>query len=207
MYRTMTMAMMRNIKEEIKGLFTSLVEEDGKTLQRADLVEVRSAALAQWLTGEGWGMILAGRIGTGKTTYCNAVARALRGVRHRPYTLPVAVVTAAQVVRASVEDPNYYMLLSMASVLVIDDLGTEAVTVQSWGNVSSPVVEMINERYRLRNRPTGCDLLQRPKTLLTTNLPKAERGKRYGERVMDRLGECARLVFKENSYRQQKETI
>jgi DNA replication protein DnaC len=76
--------------------------------------------------------------------------------------------------------------------LGIDDLGTEPVTVKSWGTELSPVIDALYARYD-----------KRMVTVITTNDSLEKLKSKYGDRIHDRLCEqYDRIAFNFNSFRQ-----
>jgi DNA replication protein DnaC len=76
-------------------------------------------------------------------------------------------------------------------VLAIDDLGEEAKEVMSYGNVITPLVDIIESRYDSRKM-----------TFFTTNLDANGIKEKYGARVADRLKQMCNIVsFTNDSYR------
>ena len=69
-------------------------------------------------------------------------------------------------------------------IIAIDDVGTESLEVLQYGNLYSPIKELIYSRYN--------DHLF---TILSTNLNKEEFADKYGSRIDDRTNEMFR-VFK-----------
>lgn len=66
--------------------------------------------------------------------------------------------------------------LVVAMALAIDDLGTEPVEVMDYGNIITPVINLLTKRYEAHLF-----------TIVTTNLDPKEIHKRYGDRIADRL--------------------
>ena len=67
----------------------------------------------------------------------------------------------------------------------------EAASVKVWGNVISPVVELIYQRYDLQLF-----------TIATSNLNTRQLAEKYGDRVGDRIREMFNvLAFNNESYR------
>lgn len=61
-------------------------------------------------------------------------------------------------------------------MLAIDDLDTEPVEVMDYGNIITPVINLLTKRYEAHLF-----------TIVTTNLYPKEIHKRYGDRIADRL--------------------
>lgn len=66
--------------------------------------------------------------------------------------------------------------LIVAMALAIDDLGTEPVEVMDYGNIITPVINLLTKRYEAHLF-----------TIVTTNLDPKEIHKRYDDRIADRL--------------------
>lgn len=83
-------------------------------------------------------------------------------------------------------------------MLAIDDLGTEPTEVLDYGNVLSPVIDVIEHRYN-----------KQLFTFITTNLVANSEDekittirKKYGVRIADRFNEMLHvIIFKDISYR------
>jgi DNA replication protein DnaC len=122
-------------------------------------------------------LVLAGGVGTGKTVAV-AWGCAFHGGRF---------VKALDLVRAGMfpEDPGYWPSLQRASLLAIDDLGTEPLDPKGYGH--AVIADLIDRRYDASR-----------KTILTTNLPQAAFRQRYGEgqgaRLWDRIREAGLWV-------------
>lgn len=85
---------------------------------------------------------------------------------------------------------GYYGFVN-ASFLILDDMGTEPVTVKDFGNEVLPVTELLLKRYEAR-RPT----------IITTNLSETAIANTYGPRILDRLNEiCNKIPYGGNSFR------
>lgn len=76
-------------------------------------------------------------------------------------------------------------------ILAIDDLGTEPREIIEYGNVLSPIIDLISYRYEH----------QLP-TIITSNLTPQQISELYGKRIGDRLKETTEIVpFLNGSYR------
>ncbi len=138
------------------------------------------------------GLIICGGTGNGKTTMARALAATIQKCNNQAVTQ----ITALQFAALEAErDENRYNLIRyrQAPVLFLDDLGTEATSVKVWGNVISPVVELIYQRYNLQMF-----------TIATSNLNPRQLAEKYGDRVGDRIREMFNvLAFTNDSYRGQ----
>lgn len=79
-------------------------------------------------------------------------------------------------------------------MLGIDDLGTEPSEVLDYGNIYTPVIDLLTKRYE-----------EQLFTIITINLtPQQIRG-HYGDRIADRLNEMVKkIVFNNCTYRIDK---
>ena len=82
-------------------------------------------------------------------------------------------------------------------ILAIDDLGTEPREIIEYGNVLSPIIDLISYRYEH----------QLP-TIITSNLTPQQISEVYGKRIGDRLKETTEIVpFLNGSYRGEETII
>jgi DNA replication protein DnaC len=136
-------------------------------------------ATRQWLeSGKVW-LLLAGDVGTGKSV---AAAWALLEVARAGQT--VAFRRAAEVARLSGFDAGAEELarLKRVGLLVLDDLGTECAT--GWG--TSILHELLDTRHESKLR-----------TIVTSNLKRADARARLGDRLADRVQQDGRVVWLE----------
>lgn len=154
--------------------------------------------VSNWLSGGSkCGILLCGMVGNGKTTMAKAVISLINRCdiyytgekSFRPFV--AKMVNARDLVKISedVARQDYWQ----ADMLVIDDLGDEPAEVMSYGNVQSPIIELLYYRYD-RMLPT----------VVTTNLNMREQQvrKKYGDRIADRFNEMfTPIVFVDNSFR------
>ncbi len=119
-------------------------------------------------------MVLSGRGGEGKTTA--AAWFAAQGAYSR-------FVRATELARMEFEPQRTEKIGALETVIrmVIDDLGTESLDPQ--GRVAALVDGLVDARYASQLR-----------TLITTNLPRAEFRERYGARIWRRIQEAGEFV-------------
>jgi DNA replication protein DnaC len=76
-------------------------------------------------------------------------------------------------------------------LMFIDDLGAERKEIQEYGNVLTPMVDLLEHRYS-----------RRLFTVVTTNLDASQLGEKYGARLRDRFREMFIVVpFSNKSFR------
>lgn len=153
--------------------------------------------MCQWLLDSGkWGVMLMGSVGNGKTTLMNATVTLLKtaysntrtenGLKMKASILNMAAKDITNAARKGEE--VYYKNMT---VCAIDDLGEEPKEIMSYGNSVTPVIDILEDRYKNRQL-----------TLITTNLDKNALLNKYGARVTDRLKEMMQLIiFTNPSYR------
>ena len=157
-------------------------------------------SLATYLTDPRpkFGVLLCGTCGNGKTTLVYALQRAINFLDNRNhftflgeyFEVGMRIVDAKELVQVSrnIRDFND---LRRKSMLAIDDMGKEPAEVLDYGNVTNPVIDMIEYRYH-----------HQLFTVITTNLDPEQIKKKYGTRVADRFREMLHvIVFQDISYR------
>ena len=76
-------------------------------------------------------------------------------------------------------------------IMIVDDLGTEPCEVMEFGNVYTPLIDLIATRYD-----------EQLFTIFTTNLTPAQLEEKYGKHAFNRLNEMVeKVVFENESYR------
>lgn len=161
--------------------------------------------LATYITAEvpKFGVMLCGNCGNGKTTLMNAFRRAVNwldaqhhfkflddreyGYRFKP---GMKIVDVRDILRAA-RDFEEFKSLRSVQMLGIDDLGKEPAEIMDYGNVMSPVIELIEHRYA-----------NQLFTFITSNLTGKEIRAKYGDRIADRFNEMVHIiVFRDITYR------
>lgn len=156
-----------------------------------------------------FGIMCCGTCGNGKTTLLYAFQRVVNYLQdHRHFSFldtdysrfkaGIQIFTAKELVRLS-RDYKAFNKIQSRPMLAIDDLGAEPAEIIDYGNITSPVIDLIEHRY---NRQLF--------TFITTNLIAVSRDekittirKKYGARIADRFNEMLEvIVFKSISYRE-----
>lgn len=162
---------------------------------------VAQVARALWPGGKKPGLMLCGTVGNGKTTMLRAIQRACNWLwesgRMPPdmaaHDLDKVVVLTAKDIAQQAASPEWFGRTAGRSVLGIDDFGSEPAEVLTYGNVLTPIADLVEHRYA-----------RGLYTMVTTNLTGQEIAAKYGQRVADRLREMLQVVvFTGASYRQQ----
>ena len=173
--------------------YQSEVERRGATFRMDAATAEHIDKAAGWLERVSLpkqGLIICGNTGNGKTTMARAIAKVIElcngGSVKRITALQYAALEADR-------DENRYRIIELrqAPVLFIDDLGTEESSVRVYGNVISPVVELLYQRYDFQAF-----------TIATSNLTTKALTEKYGERIGDRMREMFNVIsFSNPSYR------
>lgn len=149
------------------------------------------AANIEYQIEHGFGLILAGRYGTMKTTMAIAILRQWLDAGHYGLIVPMcSLMDNLYTLRTTNREEwaKYELRLRSTPLLILDDLGGEE-TDKSW--VSAKVDSIITERYN-KMLPV----------IITTNLTQQELTGTYSGRVIDRLrNTSAYLTFDEKSQR------
>ncbi len=141
-----------------------------------------------------FGILLCGTCGNGKTTMVYAFQNALNllvrtGRLEREWGLQI--VDAKEIVRKTIEDYKFYTNLRSKEMLAIEDIGREPAETLDYGNILSPIVDLLEYRYD-----------QQLYTIVTTNLKPQELRSHYGDRIADRLNEMFdKVIIQDGSYR------
>ncbi len=169
-----------------------------RTFSITDALSEQIGRMVPLLTGKSskFTVVLCGGCGSGKTTLVKAFQNLL-GYLNIPVPDGHGKVWGLRLCDAKkiayIARTNYESFLSLMRVpmLAIDDAGIEPLEVMEYGNVVSPMVELLTKHYD-----------EQLFTLLTTNLTLDGIRKRYGDRIADRLNEMAVVIpFKNPSYR------
>ena len=150
------------------------------------------AAAARYLTESSrkrW-LLLAGNVGTGKTTLSAAIRNTLHyyGVpckMFRASDFPALFLDNAELTQRQILRGEW------CEVLLLDDIGVEQADIKFYGNTIQPFVKIVEERYD-----------RRLPLVVSTNLTSAEIGERYGQRTLDRIREMSvGIKYDGQSYR------
>ena len=156
--------------------------------------------MAYWLTSPSshFGIMLCGGCGNGKSTMLKAFQQLLNSL-HIPKpdndgTCGIQIVDAKYIAHLCKNNHEAYRKLISVDMLGIDDLGTEPSEVMDYGNVYTPVIDLLTKRYE-----------EQLFTIITTNLTPQQIREHYGDRIADRLNEMVKkIVFSNGTYRTDK---
>lgn len=176
-------------EQYIRGAFEAQVELRGGTVEYDDMTTKNLRLVAETLAGDGhkFGLLLAGTCGNGKTTTMRAVQSVVKLLNNTYYNrsgqrIGNRLLEAKEITQLSDKD-GQLTVYKTVPVLFLDDLGREPTEVLKYGNVSSPITELLEYRYN-----------QRLTTIVTTNLEPSEVRQKYGDRIADRFNEMFALV-------------
>lgn len=150
------------------------------------------------------GLLMAGNPGNGKSTALATIKTLISCSEQKdpentdwwgkPADAYLQVYKAIEILHYTTDEYKFNQL-KRTGLLAIDDFGLEPVEVQKYGNVYSPIIELLEFRYD-----------NRLFTVLTTNLLNKTIRERYGDRIADRFNEMLTCVsFPDISFRSIKE--
>ena len=181
------------------------VEYRHRTFYSNEHLEKQINEMAHWLTSPSshFGMMLCGGCGNGKSTMLKAFQQLLNSL-HIPKpdnngTYGILIVDAKYIAHLCKNNHEAYRKLICVDMLGIDDLGTEPSEVMDYGNVYTPVIDLLTKRYE-----------EQLFTIITTNLTPQQIREHYGDRIADRLNEMVKKIdlnsLKHEKFNQKRDT-
>ena len=173
------------------------VERRHKVFERNEHFDAQLNLIANYLTGgsKKFGLMFCGLCGNGKTTWAKALQFLASGlnlknpINNLYYVFPLW--NAKDLAMRSKGNYNDWRNVMRYQLMIVDDLGTEPREVMEFGNVYTPLIDLITTRYE-----------EQLYTIFTTNLTPAQLEDKYGKRFVDRLNEMVeKVVFENESYR------
>lgn len=147
--------------------------------------------VANYLTSDNpkFGIMLCGRCGNGKSTMIFAFQKATNYL-YLDLNVGIRIIDAKEIALYA-KDPKVFMSVKSSEMLGIEDMGREPTEVLDYGNVLSPVIDLLEYRYN-----------NQLFTFITTNLTPKEIRIKYGDRIADRFNEMmSAIVFENDTYR------
>lgn len=185
-----TVLLVTAYKLEVESRHERLVLDDPTKANISRVATILASA------GQKFGLMVMGLYGNGKTTMLHAMQRVVNCLiqeRTADTTLGrgVRIVNAKSVAVMGRDKRQMLENIMREPLLAIEDMGREPTESMEYGNVSNPVIDLLEYRYD-----------EQLFTCVTTNLNKREIRAKYGARVADRLNEMMECVVFENaSYR------
>lgn len=180
--------------------YAAEVKRRGKRLQADNETTRVVSECAQYLSQQDaklTGMLFCGTCGNGKTTLLLAIQNAVNWLSEHGLfqnEMVTEQLNEVRIISAKDISKNYKRdseRIKAIPVLGIEDMGNEPTEAMEYGNVSTPIIDLIEHRYN-----------KQLFTFITTNLTGSEIREKYDERVADRLNEmCKIIIFKGSSYR------
>lgn len=184
-------------KVYLLAAYQAEVERRHKVFERNEYFDEQLNLIANYLTGgsKKFGLMFCGLCGNGKTTWAKALQLLVSGlnlknpINNLYYVFPLC--NAKDLALRSKGNYNDWRNVMRYQFMIVDDLGTEPREVMEFGNVYTPLIDLITTRYE-----------EQLYTIFTTNLTPAQLEEKYGKRIVDRLNEMVeKVVFENESYR------
>lgn len=177
---------------EVEYRQRSFCENDDAKAQRHQMV--------RWLTSDSSKLriLFCGECGNGKSTLLKAFQQLLN---YLAIPIPdgqgnygIQITDAKYVAHLARTDYPAFLRLCQKNMLGIDDLGTEPQEVMDFGNVVTPVIDLLTKRYD-----------EQLFTIITTNLTPKQIREHYGDRIADQLNKMVeKIIFTNGTYRADK---
>ena len=184
-------------KVYLLAAYQAEVERRHRVFERNEHFDEQLNLIANYLTGgsKKFGLMFCGLCGNGKTTWAKALQLLVSGlnlknpINNLYYVFPFW--NAKDLTMRSKGNYNDWRNVMRYQLMIVDDLGTEPREVMEFGNVYTPLIDLITTRYE-----------EQLYTIFTTNLTPAQLEEKYGKRIVDRLNEMVeKVVFENESYR------
>lgn len=186
------------VRDILTTSFETEVKLRGRKPEFNNDIAKQLTTVASLLTNPGYqvGLLFYGPCGNGKTTMVRAIQQMLNVLNDLVFSseerVGLRILTAKEIVEMRMENPKRWREICCQSpLLAIDDLGMEPKELQEYGNIITPIVDLLSYRYD-----------RRLFTIITSNMSPADLAHIYGERIADRLREMLHgLYFENTTYR------
>ena len=184
-------------KVYLLAAYQAEVERRHRVFEQNEYFNEQLNLIANYLTGgsKKFGLMFCGLCGNGKTTWAKALQLLASGlnlknpINNLYYVFPLW--NAKDLAMRSKGNYNEWRNVMRYQLMIVDDLGTEPREVMEFGNVRTPLIDLITTRYE-----------EQLYIIFTTNLTPAQLEEKYGKRIVDRLNEMVeKVVFENESYR------
>ena len=184
-------------KVYLLAAYQAEVERRHRVFEQNEYFNEQLNLIANYLTGgsKKFGLMFCGLCGNGKTTWAKALQLLVSGlnlknpINNLYYVFPLW--NAKDLAMRSKGNYNDWRNVMRYQLMIVDDLGTEPREVMEFGNVYTPLIDLITTRYE-----------EQLYTIFTTNLTPAQLEVKYGKRIVNRLNEMVeKVVFENESYR------
>lgn len=193
-----------DVETLLYGTYVLNVKKRGVKEPISEDTMLKIKKVAEWLVSENKkpGLLLYGKVGTGKTIMANSVQDLVYSIFCNEETkkqLHFLKVTATDLAEYLVKEqmPNevdgkfLFNQAKKTKLLYIDDIGTENPIIKKYGNEITPFIELLE--YRYDNMLT---------TIITSNLDNQGFENFYNKRVSDRIREMfSTVAYIGESYR------
>lgn len=170
----------------ITAAYRSEVAYRGRSYVENDNITQQIAKLARFMTSKldsKFGVLMCGTYGNGKTTLLYALRSVISFLANKSFIedghTRLNVYDARKLAKLYKDrDPEKFDEACRERLLAIEDMGKEPTEELNYGNVISPVTELLEARYDAQRF-----------TVITTNLTPKEIREKYGNRIADRFNE------------------
>lgn len=184
------------LAESLEASYINEVEYRHRRYVADENMKKRFSEVARVIkSNDKFGILFCGQCGNGKTTMMYAI-RNLFNLLSRSngiegeYSRKEIVVWDSSKIAMLAKDGDITQVAT-TPLLAIDDLGKEPGEIITYGNVVTPMVDLIEQRYK-----------KQLFTIATTNLLPKQIGEKYGARIADRFNEMFhKVVFDNQTYR------
>lgn len=179
----------------LSAAYRSEVLYRGRTYIEDEKINAHIKKLSQFMTDASsqFGVLFCGTYGNGKTTMLYALRSVVRYLADNHYYddsdyegihTHLQIYDSRKIAKLYVDrNPDVFEDACREPLLAIEDMGKEPTEQLDYGNVISPVVELLEHRYDAQRF-----------TAITTNLTPKEVREKYGNRIADRFNEMMCVV-------------
>ena len=183
-----------NVYDALLQLASEIVANSRHTFQPTAEFTGNLKEVSRWLTSPDtkYGLMLGGMFGNGKTVTLKAIRELMKQCTLNPDNSHIfSQGTMICKAKELVEDVEMMNKAKGITWLLIDELGEEPTVVKTWGNSTTPIIDLIEYRYE-NEMPT----------IATTNLSKKEVENKYMGRVADRIRDMFNtIIYRDKSFR------